>query len=343
MAHKAISSLMFKLGNPKLEREMSKSNPQDDLPGITYIVEKKGIKGWLLVLCLSLIIFNLLGFIFVAPSVFLLKQNIIMFGFAINALFGVFIGLFFWSKNSSAITLAKVYFVAEPYITFVLWHFQTLQDPSSSGQMTTSIIHSVLTSIVWFSYLTFSKRVRNTYDITPNRKNLFLAFFMGALLGPIGTIYINVRIFFMSLLSSIAVSTIVTLIAHFNSIELPHQIMTWVWPVFFSIANLILANSWNEANLGDASKKDIWEVASVIGITLGTWEFYIFGVAASIYGGITLFIQHHVLRGIIVLLLTSSIMTIPANVIMTIISLIVGFFTQLGDSKTNSKNGGTET
>lgn len=308
---------------PQTHQTEDQAIPSDDKP-IDRRHLRKGVGGWLLLLCLALSVVRSLGLLAsVAQALTPSTNRLLYLLYALEFAFGASAGILLWSKARIAVSYAKAYWIVHPYATLFLWARMVGIDSSTSGQAISVIGISVIFSFIWFSYLTFSKRVRNTYDVDSGKRNVLVSMLMGAALGPLGSVYFHIRIMVMTALASIAAVLIALLGALVIGFRLPPW-MSWVWLGFFPLAYALFATSWNEAETTIGPEDINWEAAVAFGMTLGIWEFRIIGVSTGIYGAVTLFGQGRILLGIVSLVAIPWALNFIAQGIMTLIVAIAG-------------------
>ena len=132
---------------------------------------KSGIGGWLLVLCLLLLIWQPISLGLVASSmldalasgglaaVLILLTRLIVTGFGIAA------GLALLSRRPGAVTLAKVSLALSAATDVFVYTTPFFPSNRAPGETPVYIAVSVTYSIVWIVYLFRSKRVRETFSI----------------------------------------------------------------------------------------------------------------------------------------------------------------------------------
>jgi hypothetical protein len=130
---------------------------------------KSGVGGWLLVLCLLLLIGQPISLGLVAssmldslasgglPAVLILLTRLIVTGFGIAA------GLALLGRRPGAVTLAKVSLVLSSATDVFVYTTPFFPSNRAPGETPVYIVASLAYSIVWILYLWRSKRVRITY------------------------------------------------------------------------------------------------------------------------------------------------------------------------------------
>jgi hypothetical protein len=130
---------------------------------------KSGIGGWLLVLCLLLLIWQPISLGLVAssmldalasgglPAVLILLTRLIVTGFGIAA------GLALLGRRPGAVTLAKVSLALSAATDVFVYTTPFFPSNRAPGETPMYIAVALTYSIVWIVYLFRSKRVRETY------------------------------------------------------------------------------------------------------------------------------------------------------------------------------------
>jgi hypothetical protein len=130
---------------------------------------KSGVGGWLLVLCLLLIVWQPLSLGLVAasvldsvaagglPPVVVLLTRLLVAGFGIGA------GLALLGRRPGAVTLAKVSLALSAAADVFVYTTPFFPSNRAPGETPIYIVASVAYNLGWFLYLFYSKRVRNTY------------------------------------------------------------------------------------------------------------------------------------------------------------------------------------
>ncbi len=229
------------LSEPQLLPEAVLTTATKPTESGTVKKEKRGVRGWLLFLCLSLVILRGFGFLLsVGSAIMEPDTRILMVLYSISTAYAFSVGVFLWCKARGAVTYAKLFFVIQPYVMTGIWKVYSAIDPAGAQEAAMAIVGALVGFLIWFPYLTFSKRVKATYSITePNKRSPLLAFVMGAVLGPFGTIYFNIRVCFMAVLGTILAIVLATLSLRFLGFSTPLW-MRWVWLAYYPIAMLIL-------------------------------------------------------------------------------------------------------
>lgn len=158
-----------------------------------------GVRGWLLFLCIWLTVSRsclLLVFALTAALSPDLRSALVMALYALFFAYGTSTGVLLWSKVRGAVVFAKVYMVLQPVIVGMLWTMYKATPQFAADQSVGTVIGPLIGSIIWFIYLTYSKRIRNTYGLSENKqKSKVLAFCLGAVLGPLGSLYFGIAVF----------------------------------------------------------------------------------------------------------------------------------------------------
>jgi hypothetical protein len=130
---------------------------------------KSGVRGWLLVLCLLLLIWQPLSLGLVAssvldslaggglPPVLILLTRLLVTGCGIGA------GLALLGRRPGAVTLAKVSLALSAATDVFVYTTPFFPNNRAPGQTPIYIAVSLAYATAWFLYLSRSKRVRNTY------------------------------------------------------------------------------------------------------------------------------------------------------------------------------------
>ena len=135
----------------------------------------KGVLGWLLVFCISLtivvpIVQGRIALIAISglahahvitliSAVRLMTVGFIYFGLSI---FSLCAGVSLWREDSRGPALAKVYLCFSAVIVILLYGI--FAAGGLQVQLPRIAFRRLVYSITWFCYLTFSKRVRETYS-----------------------------------------------------------------------------------------------------------------------------------------------------------------------------------
>lgn len=157
----------------------------------------KGVKGWLLLLCLNLTIFIPASCLYEANCILDLfnshKNKILLFIFktlllynvlivaimVFLAIFSFYAGLRLWQVNQKAVKMAKAFLITQLSLTAIIIITRPLIDfPFGDngqfwGDIMKRLIPSLLYFSLWYLYLRNSKRVYNTFsDIGKKRTSI---------------------------------------------------------------------------------------------------------------------------------------------------------------------------
>jgi hypothetical protein len=148
----------------------------------------KGVKGWLLLFCINLTIFIPASCLYKANCTFdlfnstkskillimfkgLFLYNVLIIVFMVFlAVFGFYVGLRLWKVNPKAVKTAKVFLITQLSVTLIiiftgLWiDFPLGSHELIFGDLLRPIIPALLNFSLWYLYLSFSKRVHNTFS-----------------------------------------------------------------------------------------------------------------------------------------------------------------------------------
>jgi hypothetical protein len=161
--------------------------------------EPQGVRGWLLFLCLNLTIiipfsflyqFNCALKIFYFPGMQLhqlifkqsLSYNMIsLMVMIILAIMSFYAGLSLWGLKQKAIKITKIFLITQlslMVIIITIWPFMAFSlvgDTNSIGDVIKALIPFLSYFSVWYLYLSYSRRVHNTYSIPtggPSRRDV---------------------------------------------------------------------------------------------------------------------------------------------------------------------------
>jgi hypothetical protein len=153
---------------------MEGENPTFD-PGLPPRVPK-GVTGWLLLLCLSL---TISGPLFHARIGWTALKNLsehpnlsfaTMMRLAVVGsiylgltIFSIWAGVWLWLEDSRAVSFTKAYLVSSAAVVIVL--YMVLAFKGINVNLPRVIFPRVLYSVVWYSYLSLSNRVRATFGV----------------------------------------------------------------------------------------------------------------------------------------------------------------------------------
>ena len=130
---------------------------------------KSGVRGWLLILCGVLLVWQPLSFGLVASSsldaltVRGVALAIVLVVRLIVTAFGIAAGLALASRRPSAVALAKAALVATAAMDVFVYTTPYAPNNRTPGETPIYIAVSVAWSAGWFLYLVRSRRVENTY------------------------------------------------------------------------------------------------------------------------------------------------------------------------------------
>jgi hypothetical protein len=170
--------------------------PTENLMGITRLNESiklgkkpepKGVRGWLLLFCLILTVFLPTSYLYEAIStlqltnspmnyvMLLMSKKLFVYhmifigtlGFL--AAFSFYVGLQLWEVKAAAVKITKIFLIIQLCLTVfivVLWSFMAFFVGSENilGLFTKTLIPSLLHFSFWYLYLSYSRRVHNTYN-----------------------------------------------------------------------------------------------------------------------------------------------------------------------------------
>jgi len=155
-----------------------KSIPLDEQPKKRL----KGIGGWLLFFCLTLIIFNplallsnVMGYGEVSKYFNQLPEvkTLVLVDLAISitlTIFSIITGILLLQLRQNAVKIAKILLLTLLLYVIIIYLLQYILLPSDITQV--AVKHSIMYAvrnivyfIIWYSYLNVSKRVKNTFNI----------------------------------------------------------------------------------------------------------------------------------------------------------------------------------
>jgi len=149
--------------------------------------EPKGVRGWLLLLCLNLIILIPASYLYevisilylinspmnqiilISPNNFLLYHKIILGLIAFLATFSFYAGLQLWEMKLWAVKLTKIFLIIQLFLSSIIAVIQSFMTFPFVGNENNYIIilkitiPSLLHTSIWYLYLSNSRRVHNTY------------------------------------------------------------------------------------------------------------------------------------------------------------------------------------
>ena len=137
--------------------------------------ELRGVGGWLLLFCISLAVIspvtqgliaakalrNLATARLLIPDLLRLAFTGVIYGGL--ATFSCVAGIMLWSEKPRAVTTAKAYLVVAAVLPISL--FAALYLAGMNVNLATVIFRRTIYSVVWFSYLAASRRVKLTYRL----------------------------------------------------------------------------------------------------------------------------------------------------------------------------------
>jgi hypothetical protein len=130
---------------------------------------KSGVRGWLLILCGALLVWQPLSFGLAASSsldalaVRGVPLAIVLVLRLIVTAFGIAAGLALAGRRPSAVALAKAALVATAAMDVFVYTTPYAPNNRTPGETPIYIVVSVAWSAGWFLYLVRSRRVENTY------------------------------------------------------------------------------------------------------------------------------------------------------------------------------------
>ena len=150
--------------------------------------ELKGVRGWLLLLCLNLTIFipascfyevmsTLYSFnSFIYQIMLIVSNQLLLHNIAIIAIMGFlatlsfYAGLQLWEVKPGAVKIAKIFLIIQLSLTFIVAAirlfiiFPIVASEHSFSVIIKILIPSLLHFSLWYLYLSKSRRVHNTYS-----------------------------------------------------------------------------------------------------------------------------------------------------------------------------------
>jgi hypothetical protein len=148
----------------------------------------RGVKGWLLLLCLNLTIFIPASCLYEVNCIFdlfnstknkillfmfkplLLYNMIIVVSMVSLAIFSFYAGLRLWEVKQRAVKIAKAFLITQFSLTFIIViirPFMTLPlggNENIVAEILKRLLPSLLNFSLWYLYLSHSRRVFNTYS-----------------------------------------------------------------------------------------------------------------------------------------------------------------------------------
>ena len=151
----------------------------------------KGVDGWLAFLCFGLVVGNPVRTVYqwMADSpetsrvlaMFPRLRTIFLFDTCLTLvlmLFSVVAGLALWNRYPNAVGIAKAFLLsALGYSVLTAFLMMTADLPAEltaavSSESAKTVIQSLIVVAVWYAYLSFSKRVKNTYPQGPSERTI---------------------------------------------------------------------------------------------------------------------------------------------------------------------------
>ena len=128
-----------------------------------------GVGGWLLVLCLLLLVWQPLSLALVAANLDAvvvrgLPVALMLTGRLLVAAFGIAAGIALLGRRAAAVTMAKAALVLSAATDAFVYLTPYYPNNRLPGDEWIALAISVVYSAVWLGYLFRSKRVRNTYS-----------------------------------------------------------------------------------------------------------------------------------------------------------------------------------
>ncbi|MHB8066522.1 MAG: DUF2569 family protein [Desulfobaccales bacterium] len=186
-----------------IEVKSQHREPADNLTGIIKFTKPsksekreapKGVRGWLLLLCINLTIiipalclYNVISIYYFINSplnqlIILISKNLSIYHMVIvaimvfSATLSFCSGLQLWDVKPAAIKFTKIFLIIQLFLSFVIAIIQSLMPfPFGSGDnnyviIVKTIIPSLIYFSLWYAYLSKSSRVHNTYsEVFKNR------------------------------------------------------------------------------------------------------------------------------------------------------------------------------
>ena len=157
------------------------------------MVEKtKGVGGWLLLFVIILVFITPLYLLFdviVNPSFYSFSSGVydlasLVWVFAV-AIWSIVVGVSIWTRKEKAIIYAKEFLIVSLVLTIVFtFLYLDLYTAEEQGVLFTDVFRSLIFFGIWFSYLSASKRVKNTFKQTSiewKRLGIIFLIVLGAL------------------------------------------------------------------------------------------------------------------------------------------------------------------
>jgi hypothetical protein len=160
-------------GNPASNGSIAQS--QQGLPSKDDV----GVKGWLLFLCISLSIITP-GLIFLLllgewrdtsaffESIPLVRDVVLIETFSYSAIgfFSAYAGWALWTRKKGAVRIAKIYLVTQCVVGIITMIIlaNMINDRELNNGYAKAAFHGIVHLIVWYWYLSKSKRVAATFS-----------------------------------------------------------------------------------------------------------------------------------------------------------------------------------
>jgi hypothetical protein len=132
-----------------------------------------GVRGWLLLFCVVLTFLNPASIAYQMVVALRLGLDVVgtvyVLGYSAIALFSLTAGLFLWQVRPNAVTTAKIFLLTQAAFAVALWMKVLLgaaKTPDSAAASALGILfRPLLFAVIWYAYLTKSKRVQATYPM----------------------------------------------------------------------------------------------------------------------------------------------------------------------------------
>ncbi|MGO9580933.1 MAG: hypothetical protein ACLP2P_16155 [Desulfobaccales bacterium] len=155
----------------------------------------KGVKGWLLLLCLNLTIFIPASYLYQFNCILdlynstrnkillLMFKKLLLFNIATGAtmlflaIFSFYVGMKLWNIKSGAVRIGKAFLIIQLFLIFIITIIRPFMTFSSEpkgtifGAILLSLIPSLFQFGLWYLYLSKSSRVYNTYRGTEEKRS----------------------------------------------------------------------------------------------------------------------------------------------------------------------------
>lgn len=129
--------------------------------------QPRGVRGWLLLFCVGLVVVQPLGLLFEAVNSG--DAFVAGFNFLLGA-FAIYTGIALWRVATNALRLVKVYFVVVLIVATLAIASGILTAPATRVSQTPSQdnfltvgFRALISVVIWWSYFKKSKRVKATY------------------------------------------------------------------------------------------------------------------------------------------------------------------------------------